>query len=232
MPGAALVTPHRRLSMKPSAALLCLALAAAPAAALAQPQNLQSSAQLTADDGKDSWSYRDATADVTKFKKFIVEPTVVSTDAAAKWGKATEADKQKYADLFTTALRAEIEKSYGLATEKAPDVGVVRLTLLGVTPTSAVATVAKVTPIGFALNGIKSMAGKPGSFSGSAQIAFELMDSQSGALVAGVVRRRSPNALDIGASTSTEGTVSAIAKDTAGAIRAGLDKANGRTPEK
>jgi len=218
--------------MKPAAALLCLCLAAAPAAALAQPQNLQSSAQLTADEGKDSWSYRDASADLTKFKKFIVEPTVISTDPAAKWGKASEADKQKYADLFTTALRAEIEKSYGLATEKAPDVGVIRLTLLGVTPTSAVAVVTKVTPIGFAINGMKSMAGKPGSFSGSAQLAFELMDSESGALVAAVLRRRSPNAIDIGASTSTEGTVAATAKDTASAIRAGLDKANGRTSEK
>lgn len=214
--------------MKPSAALLCLTLAALPAAAPAQPQNLKSSAQLTEDATKGSWSYRDPKADVTKYKKFIVEPTVVSTDAAAKWGKATEADKQKYADLFTEALRAEIGKSYAVATEKGPDVGIIRLTLLGVTPTSAAATVAKVTPIGFALNGIKSMAGKPGSFSGSAQVAVELMDSDSGALVVAVLRRRSPDALDIGASTSTEGTVAAIAKDTATAIRTGLDKANNR----
>jgi hypothetical protein len=214
--------------MKPAAALLCLSLAAAPVAAPAQPQNLKSSAQLTEDATKGSWSYRDAKADVTKYKKFIVEPTVVSSDASAKWGKATDADKQKYADLFTEAVRAEIAKSYGLATEKAADVGVIRLTLLGVTPTSAVATVSKVTPIGFALNGIKSMAGKPGSFSGSAQIAVELTDSESGELVAAVLRRRSPDALDIGASTSTESTVAAIAKDTASAIRAGLDKANSR----
>ena len=215
--------------MKPSAAFLCVSLVAAPAVALAQPpQNLKSSAMLTEDATKDSWTYRDPKADVTKYKTFIVEPTVVSTDAAAKWGKATAADKQKYADLFTEAVRAEIGKSYGLANAKAPDVAVIRLTLLGVTPTSAVATVTKVTPVGFALNGIKSMAGKPGSFSGSARIAVEVTDSESGDLVAAVLRRRSPNALDIGASTSTEGTVAAIAKDTASAIRAGLDKANGK----
>jgi hypothetical protein len=44
----------------------------------------------------------------------------------------------------------------------------------------------------------------------------------------GVVRKRSPNAMDIGASTSTEGTVGAVANDTAKAIREALDKANGR----
>jgi hypothetical protein len=215
--------------MKPSAALMCLCLAGLPAVALAQPQSLRSSPQLTEDAaGRDSWSYRKTAGDLTRFKTFIVEPTVVSTEPGSSWGKASDADKQKYADLFTNALRAEIGRSYGLATAKGPGIGVMRITLLGVTPTSALAVATRVTPIGFALNGVKSMAGKPGSFSGSAQLAFELMDSESGELVAAVLRRRSPNALDIGATTSTEGTVGAVAKDTAAAIRAALDKANGR----
>lgn len=215
--------------MKASAALLCISLSTLPAAAMAQPsQTLQSSAQLTEDEGSDSWSYRDAKADVSKYKAFIVEPTVVSADPAGKWGKATDADKQKYADMFTTALKAELTKSYSVATAKGPGVGVIRLTLLGVKPANPVAIATKVTPIGFALTGVKSMAGKPGSFSGSAQVAFELMDSESGELVAAAVRRKSPDALDIGASTSTDGTIAAIAKDSASAIRAGLDKANGK----
>ena len=215
--------------MKTSTALLCLSLSALPAMAFAQPQNLQSSDQLTADDGdKNSWSYRNPSVDVTKYKSFIIEPTVISTDPAAKFGKATDADKQKYADQFTTALKAEIGKSYSLTTAKGPGVGVMRLTLLGVTGTSPLAVASKVTPIGFAFTSVKSMAGKPGSFSGSALVAFELLDSQSGDLVAGAVRKRSPDALDIGASTSTDGTVGAIAKDVAEAVRVGVDKANGK----
>ena len=214
--------------MRASAALLCITLLAMPAAALAQPQGLRSSAQLSEDSGKDSWAYRNPTADVTRYKSFIVEPTVVSTDPAAKWGKISEADKQKYAAQFTAALQAEIGRSYTLTTEKGPGVGVMRLTLLGVSPASPIAVATKVTPIGFALTGIKSMAGKPGSFSGSAQVAFELMDSESGDVVVAVLRRRSPDALDIGASASTDGTVAAIAKDAAEAIRDGLDRANGR----
>lgn len=215
--------------MKASAALLCISLSTLPAAAMAQPsQSLQSSAQLTEDGSNDSWSYRDAKADLTKYKAFIVEPTVVSTDPAGKWGKLSDADKQKYADMLTTALKAELTKSYSVVDQKGPGVGVIRLTLLGVKAASAAALVTKVTPIGFALTSVKSMAGKPGSFSGSAQVAFELMDSESGELVAAAVRRKSPDALDIGASTSTDGTMAAIAKDSASAIRAGLDKANGR----
>ena len=75
---------------------------------------------------------------------------------------------------------------------------------------------------------MKSMAGKPGSFSGSAQVGFEIADSQTGEIVFGTVRRRSPDAMDIGASTSTDGTVSAIAKDVAVAVREGLDRAHGK----
>ena len=84
------------------------------------------------------------------------------------------------------------------------------------------------TPFGLALNGVKSLAGKPGSFSGSLQAAFELSDAKSGELVFAAVRRRSPNALDIESTLSTEKTVEAVADDIAKAIRKALDGANGR----
>ena len=216
--------------MKAAAAFLCVSIAMAPAIAIAQPppQDAQSSAEIAEHARATDWTYNNPIASVAKYKTFIVEPTVVSTDPAAKWGKLSDADKQKYADFFTNALKAEIGKSYGLATAKGPDVGVLRLTLLGVSPGSPVAIATRVTPMGLALNGVQSLRGKPGSFSGSAEIGFELMDSQSRDLVVAAVRRRSPNALDIGATTSTESTVASIAKDAAAAVRAGLDKANGR----
>jgi len=213
--------------LKTSAALLCIFLAALPPVAAAQSKKPQLSAQLTGG-VPDSWSYRNPDVDVGRYKTFIIEPSVVSTDPAANWGKATEADKQKYAALFTNALREEIGKSYGLATKKGPGVGVMRITLLGVTPTSPIAIATRVTPMGFALTSVKSLRGKPGTFSGSAQMAFELTDSQSGNLIAAAIRRRSPDALDIVSTTSTENTVGAIAKDVAEAIRVGLDGASGR----
>ena len=216
--------------MKASTALLCISLATAPVTAFAQSQNLKSSGKLTPDAsaGQDSWTYRNPKADVTRYKSFIIQPTAISTDPAANWGKATEADKQKYAEQFTTALRDEIGKSYDLTTKKGPDVGVMRLTLLGVTPNSPIAIATRVTPMGFALSSVKSIRGKPGTFSGSAQVAFELTDSRSGELIAAAIRRRSPDALNIVATTSTESTVGAIAQDVAKAIRVALDTANGR----
>jgi hypothetical protein len=75
---------------------------------------------------------------------------------------------------------------------------------------------------------MKSIAGKPGSFTGSVQVAFELRDSRTQELQFAAVRRRSPDALDIPATLSTEATVEAVARDVANSIRKGLDRANGR----
>lgn len=214
--------------MRKFTALLAVALLVAPGAANAQSISKLKSRIIPEAGSQDSWSYRDPKADVTKYKSFIIEPTVLSTAPEVSWGGATEANKRKYADMFTAAMRTEIAKSYGLATKKGPDVGVIKLTLLGVTPTSPIAVASKVSPMGLALSGVKSIAGKPGTLSGSAHVAFELTDSQSGEVVAAALRRRSPDALNIMAAASTDVTVEAVAKDVARAVRVALDQANGR----
>ena len=82
--------------------------------------------------------------------------------------------------------------------------------------------------MGFALNSIKSLRGKKGSMTGALHAALEISDSQSGDLLFAAVRHRSPNALDIGATLSTEETVKAVAEDIAVAVKKGIDRANGR----
>jgi hypothetical protein len=223
------------ISMTYRAASLYAALAICiPFQLVAQtPPELQSSAQLTEDEGKnDSWSYRNPEASFSKYKRFIIEPAVVYTNPTAKWGSTTPEQRQKLAADMTDELREEISKSYGIAEQPAPDVAKMRLTLLGINPVDngqgVAATVTKVTPYGLAINGVKSLAGKKGSFAGSVQLAFELIDSQTESLQFAAVRRRSPNALDIGAAMTTENTVKAVAEDIAEAVRKGLDKANGR----
>lgn len=218
--------------MKHRNAALCavLAMCFASQAAGQAPAELKSSSRLTEDPGKhDSWTYRNPLANLTVYKRFIIEPTAIYADPAATWSSTTPAERQKFADRLTRALRDEISASYQIADAPGPDVARMRLTLLGIETTKSVAaTASKVTPFGLAINGVKSLAGKKGSFMGSVQAAFELTDSQSGELQYAAVRRRSPNALDIEASLSTENTVDAVAQDIATAIRKALDKVNGR----
>lgn len=208
-------------------------LGAALAICLSAPAFAQGStatSQMTQDPGKaDSWTYRNPKVALSEYKRFIILPTAVGTSPTSEWGNASYEQKQKYAGFLTEALRKEIGQGYEITQAAGPGTATMKMTLLGVKgTTTGLATASRATPMGLALNSFKSLRGKPGSFTGSVQAAFELTDSQTGELIFAAIRRRSPNALDIESTLSTDHTVQSVADDLAGAIRKGLDKANGR----
>ncbi|MGV0820303.1 DUF3313 domain-containing protein [Martelella sp. AMO21009] len=61
-------------------------------------------------------------------------------------------------------------------------------------------TVTKVTPVGFALNGVKAVAGKQGRFTGDVIYVVEFRDGTSGELLWAYISRQFPSAVDVGAS--------------------------------
>ena len=202
-----------------------------PAAITAQaPSSLSSASKLSPDAGKsDSWTYRHPQVSVAKYQSFIIQPTVVFTEPTAQWGSTTPEQRQKFAAYMTKALTREISQGYTIAERPGPGVATLRFTLLGVQNTiGGVATASRLTPMGFALNGVKSLRGKKGSMSGSVSAALEVTDSRDGELLFAAVRTRSPDALDIEATLSTEKTVEAVADDFAKSVRKGLDSINGR----
>ena len=213
------------------AALFAALTLSAPAALLAQaPSSLSSASQLEHDEGKgDSWTYRNPDVALSKYQRFIIHPTAVHSDPTAQWGKTTPEQRQKYAAYMTKALQAEVGAGYQIVDKPGPGVATLKLTLLGVSQTvPLLATASRLSPMGFAMNGIQSLRGKKGSMTGSAQMALEVTDSRNGELLFAAVRKRSPVALDIESTLSTEKTVEAVADDIAKAIRKGIDAANGR----
>jgi hypothetical protein len=218
--------------MKILRATICVGLAlsfAAPALSQSIDQ-LESSGVMTPDAGKaDSWTYRNPDVALSKYQRFIIEPTAVFTDPTAQWGDTTPEQRQKYAAYMTKALSDAIGSGYQIVDKPGPGVATLHLTLLGVSQTvPLLATASRLTPFGFALNGIQSLRGKKGSLTGSAQVALEVTDSKSGELLFAAVRKRSPVALDIGSTLSTEKTVEAVADEIAQSVRQGIDTANGR----
>jgi hypothetical protein len=206
------------------------ALCASQLAFAQAPSQLRSAKHLEEDAGKgDSWTYRNPRASIAKYQRFIILPTDVYSSPTARWGSTSPAQRAKYAAYMTNALRTELGKSYEIVDRPGPGVASMRLTLLGVSTTTKVAaTASRATPLGLAFHGVKSLAGKEGSFTGGVQAALEISDSRSGELLFAAVRRRSPDALDIEATLSTERTVQAVADDIAASVRKGLNKANGR----
>lgn len=217
--------------MKRATAILFATLAFLSSAGQAQaPSKLSSAGALREDAGKgDSWTYRNPQTLLKNYQSFLVQPTAVYSDPAAQWGSTTPEERQKFASYMTKALRDELVKTYTIVERPGPRVATLRLTLMGVQNTTPlVATASRLTPMGFALNGLKSIRGKSGSMTGSAQVALEVSDAVTGELLFAAVRRRAPDALDIEATLTTQKTVEAVADDVAKSVRAGLDKVNGR----
>ena len=205
------------------------ALAVTAPSAMAQSAHLKSSSKLQQDGKGDSWTYRNPDASLAKYQSFLILPTVVSGDPTAQWSGTSMEARRTYAAYMTKALTEQVGSGYQLVDRPGPGVATLQLTLLGVQKTiGGVATAARMTPMGFAMNGIQSLRGKKGSMTGSVQAALEVSDSQSKELVFAAIRQRSPDALDIESTLSTEKTVEAVADEFAKAIRKGLDKANGK----
>jgi uncharacterized protein DUF3313 len=213
--------------------LLPLILIAASGPVLAQtkdhaPVALRSSSAMTHDKGE-SWTYVKPKLDLGKYRSIMLEPTVVYGGADAQFDNISPADRQKYAAIVTDELRAELGKALPLVERAGPDTARLRVTLLGVDGTKGgLATATRVMPVGLAISALKSLAGKPGSLTGSMLFAVEFLDSRSGELEIAEVRRRTPDALDIAATLSTQDTVKAVAHDFAKTASEKLARATGR----
>ena len=192
------------------------------------PTGLPYASSLRQDRGE-SWTYRHPNLDLRKYRQFIIDPSVVYQGPDAQFDDVDRGDRARYAEIMTEALRAEIGRSFPIATRSGENIARIRLTLLGVDETKGgVATATRVTPVGFALSAVKSLADKPGTLTGSVLFAIELTDSRSGELQIAAVRRESPDALDIPATTSTTNTVKAVAETVAKQVREKLESAAGR----
>lgn len=190
--------------------------ATAPASAQTKehaPAGLASSARMRHDQGE-SWTYVKPGLNLGRYRSILVLPTAVYTGADAQFNDVTPAERQKYAGIITAELRSELGKAIPLAASASPDTLQMRVTLLGANGTKGgVATASRVMPVGLALSAVKSLRGKPGSFTGSMLYAVELADSRTGELQVAAVRRQAPDALDIGATLSTSDTIHSAARD-------------------
>lgn len=207
--------------------VLALLIAAPLSAAAAQtrdraPVDLPSSSRMTHDRGE-SWSYFKPGLNLASYRQIIVEPTRVYDGPDAQFNDVDRPARQRYANIVTSRVRTELASR--VAARPGAGIARLRLTLLGMDDTEGgLATATRVTPLGIASNAVRSVTGREGRLTGSMLFALELFDSRSGELLAAVVRRRAPDALDIPATLGTTETVEAIARELAQDIRQRLDR--------
>jgi hypothetical protein len=194
------------------------------------PVALKSAPELE-HDKKESWTYIKPNLQLANFTAVLIEPTSVYRGSDAQFEGVSEADRQKFAQMLTDGLRTEMPKSFQLVRAPAANALRIHMTLVGAKKTTTgVGTVSSVMPVGLITNVVKSAAGKSGTFTGSVLIAVEIFNSRSGELLAAVVRREAPDALDIRATVSTDETVKAVADGIAKKLRERLVEAKSRNP--
>ena len=164
--------------------------------------------------GSESWTYAKPRNDFLKYRKVIIEPTQVYNGPDAQFDGIPYADRQRFADIVTQELRAEVVKAFPSPAQAQADTLKLRVTILGARKTKGgLATATRVTPLGFGTSALKSALGKTGSLTGSLLFAVELYDGRTNELMLAAVRRRTPDPLDIPATLSTTDTVKAIARE-------------------
>ena len=134
-----------------------------------------------------------------KYKAIFVDSADIYRAADADFGGASEADKTRLAEKLSTDFKNALAKHrYPLVTQ--PGDGVVRLHLIlaGIRESKPVASTAlRLTPLGLGLSAGRTLTGHDSTLVGSVTVSGELIDTQSGAPLAGFLATESPIALDL-----------------------------------
>jgi len=189
---------------------------------LSKPSRLQSAGQLQKDQKTPgAYIYRAPNLNVSKYTALMVEPTFIYSGPEASFSDFTAADLLKFSQVVTEEFRKTLGEKYIISNTAAANVIRIRPTLIGVEKTvGGVATVARILPIGLAINAVRAGGGGTGgSMTGGIELAIEMFDAQTNDLLASTVRQQAPAVFDMEATLSTEDTVRASARSLAETLR-------------
>jgi Protein of unknown function (DUF3313) len=175
--------------------------------------------------GRTAMVWRAANLNPRAYTRFIVSPVQIYPGADAKWGDSTAADREQMAQYLQSQFIRVLQERHQLAQAPGPGVARINLTLAGLDNNiPVVATVSRLAPAGLVLNAAKSAGGQPGSFTGSVTVAGSIVDSQTNATLISFIQKRSPDALNIGATLSSRDAWQAAISQAADAFKKRLEE--------
>jgi hypothetical protein len=150
---------------------------------------------LTLLDGtKDTYYYEDPKADITKYKKLMVERIKVWFKEDAEYKGIDPAEIKDITDYFHKAIVAAVGDKYPVVREPGPDVLRLRIAMTDLVPNKPAASVVTlVVPFVWAAEAGAGVANdEPGStpFVGEVTIELEALDSQDNRQIAAFIERR------------------------------------------
>jgi hypothetical protein len=150
-------------------------------------------------DDADRVPYRYAApVDWRAYDRVILDPVVVYRGPDQQFGDMTETDRARLAAYMHRRFAAALGERFVLARDPAPGTLRVRLTLTGAaTSTALLSTFTRLDLTGGLYNGVQSLRGGEGLFTGSVRYAVEVYDAPGDRLLAAFVAKQYPMALNV-----------------------------------
>ena len=162
---------------------------------------ISSSTQLTQNRGDDSgkvpYTY---TAPVvwSRYTQVLLDPVVVYQGNDNQFGDMKDVDRAALADYMGKTFSEKLATRFSVAKQPGPNTLRVKLTLTGAEKTTMlVGQVMHFDLAGNLYNGVQSIRGGQGAFSGSVSYAVEVYDGASGQLLKAYVSKQYPNAMNL-----------------------------------
>lgn len=172
--------------------------------------------------GRSGMVWRAPNVNQAQYTKFIIDPVAIYRGADADFGGASEQQIQQMAAF----MRSEMVRTLGnrVTTTPGPGVARIKLTLAGLEGnTPVVATASRILPVGLVANLVQSARNEPGSFTGSVTYVGEVLDSQTNQRLIVGAQKRAPDAMDVGATLSSEDAQKAAITSLAETVRKRVD---------
>lgn len=188
---------------------------------------IASSSSLRADAQGKSWRVPyEYTSQVnwSAYRSVILEPVAVYQGADHQFGDMSTTDKSALASYMQTTFAKKLRTRFNLADTPAPNTLRLKLTLTGGdTTTPVISTLSRFDIAGGLYNGVQTVRGREGAFTGYVMYAVEIYDASTNRLLRAYVSKQYPNPMNIGASFGSLGAAKTGIDKGADALVAQLD---------
>ncbi|PTW52905.1 uncharacterized protein DUF3313 [Breoghania corrubedonensis] len=168
-------------------------------------QGIASSAQMSVNSNdrsqKTPFAFAGDMRKLASYSSVTLEPIEIYRGPDNQFDNLSSSQIQELSAYAGRAFSKALSK-HGILADQASSTALrLRIVLTGAhLSVPVLGTVSKVTPVGFALNGVKAVAGKEGRFTGDVTYVAEFRDGTSGELLWAYVSKQFPSAVDVGAS--------------------------------
>jgi len=136
-----------------------------------------------------------------KYDKMIIAPVTIYRDKDSQFGDMAEKDKMTLVTYAQAQFTEKMKSKFQITTLPGPTTLILKVILTGAeTSTPVLSTLSRLDLGGGLYNGVQSIRGGEGSFTGAIFYVVEIYDSSTSKLLSAYIAKEYPNSMNIAAS--------------------------------